>query len=80
MRLRDAFKLNYGDVIEHKTLKNADGSRMRFRVTGAVKIWKRDKERIKVPLKHGLYDYGYLVNDTNEGGQFSVNVSEVVKV
>ena len=79
MRLRDAFKLKYGDQLEHKTLKNADGTRLRLRVTGKVKTWKRDKTRIKVPLKHGLYDYGYLVNNTNEGGQFSVNVSEVVK-
>jgi hypothetical protein len=69
--LKQAKNLTYGDELYHVNLKNADGSPMRFRVSGKVKTWKRDETRIRVPLKHGLYDYGYLVNDTIEGGRFS---------
>lgn len=79
MRLRDAFKLNPGDTLEHKKLKNTDGSRLRLRVTGKVKRWKRDKTRIAVPLKYGLYKFGYLVNGTVEGNGFTIEVPEVVK-
>jgi hypothetical protein len=35
-----------------------DGSR--WYVNGEVKTWKRDPTRIRVPLKHGLFTYGYL--------------------
>ncbi len=46
-------------------------------VNGMVKTWKRDTSRIKVPLKRGLYETGYLVNNTFEGGQFELNLNEV---
>ena len=39
---------------------NADGTPVRWRVNGKVKTWKRDITRIRVPVKHGLYDYGYV--------------------
>lgn len=32
----------------------------RWYVNGAVKTWKRDPSRIRVPLKHGLYSYDYI--------------------
>ena len=79
MKLTEALQLSYGDTIEHKTLQNADGSAMRFKVNGKVKTWKRDKQRIAIPLKHGLYDYGYLTNGTVEGNGFIVELSEVKK-
>ena len=50
---------------------------MRFRVSGKVKTWKRDKYRIKVPIKHGLYDNGYITNGTFEGGSFELKLSEL---
>ena len=79
MELNEAKQLTYGDILEHKTLKNKNGSPMRFRVSGNVQTWKRDKNRIRVPLKHGLYDYGCLVNDTIETGGFIVDIAHVVK-
>ena len=75
--LKQAKSLTWNDTLEHVKLTNADGTPMRFRISGAVKTWKRDLERIKVPLKHGLYDNGYLVNDTFEGGGFNLNLNEV---
>lgn len=34
----------------------------KWRVTGKCKIWKRDINRIQLPVKYGLYDYGYIDN------------------
>jgi hypothetical protein len=39
---------------------------IRWKVNGKVKIWKRSPERVQVPLKHGLYTYGYLTEDNLE--------------
>ena len=51
--LEDAKKLRYREVL-------VDDTGARWYVTGAVKTWKRDPSRIRVPLKHGLYVYGAL--------------------
>lgn len=77
--LKQALKLEYGEVLEHETLKNADKTPMRFKVNGQVKTWKRDKARIRVPLKRGLYEYGELTNGTWEGGGFTLHLEEVRK-
>lgn len=51
-------------VNEAKTLKYRerllDEDGRRWYVNGKVKTWKTDPTRIRVPLKHGLYAYGYL--------------------
>jgi len=31
-----------------------------WRVSGQVKTWKRDPNRILIPIKHGLYDNYYI--------------------
>lgn len=76
--LEQAKALQHGDELHHTTYKNADGSPMRFRVAGAVKTWKRDKNRIRIPIKRGLYENGYLVNNTCEGGRnFDIDIADV---
>jgi len=60
MNLSQAKKLKSGDLLYSKKHINADGSPMRARVTGAVKTWKRDPSRVKVPMKHGLKNCFYL--------------------
>lgn len=63
--LEEAKKLQYRQTIYmiHKT--NSDGKTpIRCRVNGKVKTWKRNANRVQVPLKHGLYDFGYL-DETN---------------
>lgn len=51
-------------INEAKTLKYRerllDNTGRRWYVNGAVKLWKTDPTRIRVPLKHGLYQYWYL--------------------
>lgn len=58
--IKDAKKLKHGQTIYHKTMTNADGTPMRARVTGKVKTWKTRPQEVQVPLKHGMYDTGYL--------------------
>ena len=76
--LQEAKNLYVGQVLHHDTMNNADGSPLRVRVNGEVKTWKRNSERIRVPLKHGLYEYGELTNGTYEGANgFTLNLKDV---
>lgn len=45
-------------------LKNADGTPMRARRNGKTKTWKTRSEDFQIPIKHGLYDYGYIDKTT----------------
>ena len=37
-----------------------DNRNFRWKVNGRVKTWKRDPDRVVVPIKHGLYHYDYI--------------------
>ena len=63
MTLEQAKALKRGDIIHSDSVKNARGECMRWRVNGQVQTWKRSPERVRVPLKHGLYDYGQLTEN-----------------
>ena len=52
----------------HRT--NADGTPQRFRRNGKTKTWKRQPERFEIPVKYGLYGYGYITE--NNANQFNV--------
>ena len=60
LTLEQAKRLQCGDILESKLFNNADGTPMRWKVNGKIKTWKRDSSRIKVPVKRGLYEYGYI--------------------
>ena len=49
-------RLSYDQMLEHKTLKNADGTPQRFRIT-SLKTWKKDRSRLHIGLKRGMYQY-----------------------
>ena len=34
-----------------------------YRANGMMKTWKRNPERFRVPLKYGMYEYGYLTEE-----------------
>jgi hypothetical protein len=36
----------------------------RWRVNGKVQTWKRSPERVRVPVKFGLYSYDAITEDT----------------
>lgn len=58
--LEQAKALRYGTTLYHVSNTNADGSAQRWKVNGAVKTWKRSPERVRVPMKHGMYSFGYV--------------------
>lgn len=60
MTLEQAKNLHVGQTIYDTMHKNADGTPARWRVNGAVKTWARNISRVMVPIKHGLYDFGYI--------------------
>jgi hypothetical protein len=64
IQLAEAKCLKVGDILYHRRDRNADGSARRWRVNGRPKTWKRDQDRVRVPLKHGLYSYDYLDENT----------------
>lgn len=49
-----------GDFFEHVSLKNRDGSRLRARRNGRTKLWKTRPSDFRVPIKVGMYGYGYI--------------------
>ena len=58
--LDQAKNLKHGVVLHHVQNVNSDGSPQRWRVNGKVKTWKRTPGRIKVPVKNGLNNCGYI--------------------
>ena len=70
MNLSEAKGLMGGMVIYAKHYHNADGTKQRFKVNGQVKTWKTRPDEVRVPLKRGLYEYGYLDHDNM--GEFSL--------
>ena len=58
--LEQAKGLKVGDIIHQSDVYNADGTCKRWKVNGKTKLWKRNPRRIGIPIKHGLYSFGYL--------------------
>jgi len=58
--LEQAKQLRPGQVLHHVRNRNADGTPQRWRVNGRPKVWKRSPEKVRVPIKHGLWTYDYL--------------------
>ena len=58
--INEAKSVKPGTVFHMNDETNSDGTPVRWRVTGQVKTWKTRPEQFKIPVKHGLYDYGYI--------------------
>ena len=51
----------------HIMLRDRHGNARTVKVNGAVRRWKRDRTRIEVPFKYGMYEYGTLTqNNIND--------------
>ena len=57
-------QLHHSQTLYHKDLKNADGSSLRARVNGQLKLWKTRPNEFQLPMKHGMRDSFYL-NEKN---------------
>lgn len=49
-------------VFHSKLHTNADGTPSRWRLNGQIKTFKRNAQRIYMPLKHGLYQYASITS------------------
>lgn len=58
--LEQAKDLTHGTILYDMVYRNVDGTPQRWRVNGAPKTWKRNPNRVTVPIKHGLKDCSYL--------------------
>ena len=59
--LEQAKQLTYGDYIYSNRFTYKDNTTpKRWRINGQIKLWKRDPNRIQIPVKYGLYDHAYL--------------------
>lgn len=47
----------------HRLLRNADGSPLRCRKTGKIKLWKTRPGQFRQPVKYGLRESFYLTPD-----------------
>lgn len=54
-------------ILYHIKIKNADGSPVRCRVNGKVKTWKREPEKFRLPVKHGLKRCFYIDDNRSVG-------------
>ena len=55
-----AMTTNNFEMVNHN---NSDGTPVRWRRNGATKTWKTRPDHFKIPVKYGLYDYGYIDQD-----------------
>jgi hypothetical protein len=67
MRLSEAKNLTYNQWVYHKKRVNSDGSPYGVRVNGKVQTWKTRPNEVRVPVKRGMYEYGYITeSDLND--------------
>jgi hypothetical protein len=52
--------VNHCNQSQHIWLRDKLGCARQVKVNGAVRTWKRDANRIEVPFKYGMYEYGTL--------------------
>lgn len=60
LTLEQAKALQGYETLYHRIETNSDGSAKRWRVNGKVKTWKTRPAEVRIPVKHGLYDYDYV--------------------
>lgn len=72
MTLEEAKLLSYG---QHIWFLANDGSARRVKVNGTPKRWKRDPDRIEVPVKYGMYEHGtFTAHDFGPNGRVLVEL------
>jgi hypothetical protein len=48
---------NHCNSVSHIWFRANDGTARQAKVNGKVRTWKRDPNRIEVPVKYGMYEY-----------------------
>ena len=60
MTLEQVKALRIGQIVYEHAALNADGTPLRWRVNGKIKLWKRTPNRVRVPVKNGLWNHAYI--------------------
>lgn len=55
--------LKPGDIINDTKVANSKGKLIHWKINGKPKTWKKDPNRIKIPIKFGLWEYWYVTED-----------------
>lgn len=55
--------LQNGQTLYSTTHKNADGTPLRVRVSGKLKLWVTRPEHFRIPVKYGLRTSFYITQD-----------------
>ena len=56
--------IGYCNVNSHIWFKAIDGTARQCKVNGRVRTWKRDPNRVEIPVKYGMYEYStFYAND-----------------
>jgi hypothetical protein len=64
LTLGQAKALKYGQTVYTPGYYNSDGSPQRWRVSGSVQTWVRSPGRVRVPIKHGMYE-NWAIDESN---------------
>ena len=68
--------IRYRDITpSHIWFLSAHGDARQAKVNGKVRIWKRDKTRIEIPCKYGLYEYFTMDKHDIEAGRLLERIS-----
>ena len=62
MTLNEAKRLRHGQTVWIKGAYDSDGSPSKCRVTGKVQTWKTRPDEVRVPVKRGMREYGYITH------------------
>lgn len=60
LTLEQAKNLQPGQELWANFSFNKRGIPRKVKVNGKVRTWKRNPERVQIPYKYGLYEYGYI--------------------
>lgn len=61
-----ALALKLREEIHSSLNRNRDGTCAKWRVNGQVKTWKTRPEEFRVPVKYGMYTYGYVTDISSD--------------
>jgi len=63
MTLDEAKRLKIGDRVYVTGENKKDGTPRMWRVAGQTKLWKKNPNRISIPVKYGLREWGHITED-----------------
>jgi len=51
------------NIFYHKTIKDSKGQPIKAKRNGKNKLWKTRPNDFQIPVKRGLYEFGYITQE-----------------